>query len=92
VLVFETGIAECELMCTADKAYVVGDRVVHRDKARLNGRTHTDSRATGYGNDGLVRYIAIHVHTDVTSGEVVIVEALDCDSVRRDAERVNRSR
>src|SRR5215468_8845951 len=79
-------------MRAAYQVHVIRYRVIHRNKAGLNGCTNTDRRATTDGNYCLMGHKAIDLYANVASGEVVVVESVNCNAICCDAERIYRVR
>src|SRR5215475_12353273 len=90
MLAFEAGIAERELMRAMNHIDVFGYRVIRRNEASLNGSTHSDRWTAGDGHDGLMRNIAVDLHADIASREIIVVEPLDGHAIECDAKRVYR--
>src|SRR5262245_28640871 len=76
-------------MRAANKVYVVRYRVIHWNKAGLNGCANTDVRPAGDSYHCLMVHKPIDLDADVASGEVVIVETVNRNSIRRDTERID---
>src|SRR5262245_43003535 len=77
-------------MRAAYQVHVIRYRVIHRNKAGLNGCAYTDGWPAIDGNYCLMGHKAIDVDADVAPGEVVVVESVNCNAICCDAERIYR--
>src|SRR5438105_13379619 len=76
-------------MRTANHADVIRHGVISRHKAGLDGCANPDARTACHGDDSLMRHKAVDLHTNVASGEIVLIEAMNGNSISRYTKRIH---